>query len=431
MSHMSDLLSDASRYLLISTDGHCGADLLDYKPYLERRFHDDFDTWAAAYEDPWAAVDATRSANNRAGLNSSAATLNWDGQERLIELDDQGIAVEVLFPNTAPPFYPANAISAPGPVTREEYEYRSAGVRAHNRWLADFCAQAPDRRIGFAQVFLDDVDAAVSEARWAKEAGLRGILLPSDHVLRLQNLYYPRYDALWAVCEELELPVHRHPIMVTESVAEGGMAAPLIGPLEASFYVLRGIGHMIIAGVFERYPGLKFVTTEAQKGRGVLPYLEELDKLMDSAAKEGTVRFLFSSEARQALRKRPSEYFASNCYVAAPLDFRLACEAGVPNLMWGADLPHSEGTSPFTSEALRWSMRGFTPAQVENLVTTVAADVYDLDVDALRPIADRIGPTVAEIATPLSAQEWPDFPDATRCPLWEPENRPASLVGTE
>ena len=31
------------RYIVISSDCHAGADLLDYKPYLESSFHDDFD----------------------------------------------------------------------------------------------------------------------------------------------------------------------------------------------------------------------------------------------------------------------------------------------------------------------------------------------------------------------------------------------------
>ena len=34
------------RQVLISTDGHAGADLLDYKPYLEQRYHEQFDAWA-------------------------------------------------------------------------------------------------------------------------------------------------------------------------------------------------------------------------------------------------------------------------------------------------------------------------------------------------------------------------------------------------
>ena len=62
-------------------------------------------------------------------------------------------------------FLPSNANSAPAPTTPRDYEYRFAGLRAHNRWMADFCADAPGRRAGFAQLFVNDVDAAVREVR--------------------------------------------------------------------------------------------------------------------------------------------------------------------------------------------------------------------------------------------------------------------------
>jgi len=44
-------------YVLVSADGHCGADLLDYKPYLERSYHEAFDLWAEGFQDPWASLD--------------------------------------------------------------------------------------------------------------------------------------------------------------------------------------------------------------------------------------------------------------------------------------------------------------------------------------------------------------------------------------
>ena len=39
-------------YAIISSDCHAGADLRDYKPYLERRWHEEFDTWAPATRTP-------------------------------------------------------------------------------------------------------------------------------------------------------------------------------------------------------------------------------------------------------------------------------------------------------------------------------------------------------------------------------------------
>ena len=40
------------------------------------------------------------------------------------------------------------ARSSPGRPTPDEYEHRLAGIRAHNRWLVDWCAAYPERRAG-------------------------------------------------------------------------------------------------------------------------------------------------------------------------------------------------------------------------------------------------------------------------------------------
>lgn len=411
---------DEAREILISTDGHCGADLLEYKPYLESRYHDEFDAWARTFHDAWAdETDQERDANHRLGMASAGAPLNWDTGMRLAHLDDQGIAAEVLFPNTSPPFYPSGALTSPGPRSRREYELRFAGLQAHNRWIADFCAQAPDRWAGFAQIFLDDVDEAVAEVHRAKEAGLRGILVPNDHVLRMANLYYPSYDPLWAACAELELPVHRHSSFPTESVHEGGAASALIGSIEITFYTMRAIGHMILSGVFERHPGLKFVTTEIANAVEIVPYLRKLDGLVHASLGAGTPLHEHIGVASAALRRSPSEYFASNCYVAGPTrDLRQAHDQGLPNLMWGADVPHSEGTSPYTLEVLRVSMSSLPEADIENLLSLRAAELYKFDLEKLRPVADRIGPTMREIQTPLPREERPRYPEDTRCAIF-------------
>jgi predicted TIM-barrel fold metal-dependent hydrolase len=412
-------IDEERRQILISADGHCGADLWDYRPYLERSYQDEFDAWARSFRDPWNEVSAERPEDNRLGVASSATQLNWDSKQRLAHLDEQGIAAEVLFPNTVPPFYPTGVITAPGPRNREEYELRFAGIRAHNRWLADFCAEAPERRAGLAQIFLDDVEDAIAEVRWAKDAGLRGVVVPNDHVLRMANLYYPQYDDLWAVCAELELPVHRHASFPTESIFEGGQASELVSFVEIQFYLMRAIGHMILSSAFERHPNLVFITTEIQGAADVSGYLAKLDGLGRRKLAAGTPFYEHIKDALTELRRTPSEYFATNCYVAGPThDLREAYYGGVPNLMWGADIPHAEGTSPYSLAALRVMLWDVPEEDIEALLGTRAAKVYDFESDALQTIADRIGPTMSEIKTQLEPGEYPRYPEDTCCSVF-------------
>jgi predicted TIM-barrel fold metal-dependent hydrolase len=409
---------EQNRQIIISTDGHAGADLWDYKPYLESRYHEEFNDWATQFSDPWGQVAGASKQGQNIGFASFDVPVNWDSEARLSLLDKLGITAEVLFPNTAPPFLPSGAVSAPPPRSSKEYEYRFAGVQAHNRWLADFCAAANGRRGGFAQVFVNDIDAAISEVRWAKEAGLMGVLLPSDHELGLVNFYEPRFDPLWAACVELDMPIHRHQVFPAQTVAEGGLAAPWIGMLQIPFFARRAVAQFLCSAIFERFPDLKLVFTELSESVSLTPYVAELDEWYEvgltPAADPGT-RSHMVHPAAVALKRPPSAYFASNCYIAAPLDVKESLAAGTHNLMFGADLPHSEGPGEHTPEAIRTLVQGMTQDEADDFLYRRAATIYDFDLPGLQLVANQIGPSRTEVREPLAAGEAPSYPDETRC----------------
>ena len=101
-------------------------------------------------------------------LRAATAYRNWDSAARQRELEDDGVVAEVLFPNTIPPFFPSSNLLL-RPPTKDEYALRWAGLRAHNRWMVDFCHDTPGRRAGIAQILLNDIDDAVAEVEWAAE----------------------------------------------------------------------------------------------------------------------------------------------------------------------------------------------------------------------------------------------------------------------
>jgi predicted TIM-barrel fold metal-dependent hydrolase len=101
-----------------------------------------------------------------------------------------------------------------------------------------------------------------------------------------------------------------------------------------------------------------------------------------------------------------TEYFHQNCYVGAsqptPADISAALEVvGVDRFMWGSDYPHEEGTHPFTKETLRQTMSGLDQPTVQRMLAGTAAELYGFDLDKLRPLADKYGPTVGELSQPL------------------------------
>ena len=95
-----------------------------------------------------------------------------------------------------------------------------------------------------------------------------------------------------------------------------------------------------------------------------------------------------------------------------------AVHLGCPNLMWGADVPHSEGTSPYTLEAIRTVMWNLPEDDLHALLSTRAADVYGFDLGHLQSVADRIGPTLEQIQTPLPSEQRPRYPQDTRCTVF-------------
>lgn len=384
------------RYLIISSDTHAGADIPGYRPYLDAEWLDEFDAWAAAYSSPYD------------DLVTATADRNWDSDLRLSMLEADGISAEVIFPNTIPPFFNTIQGFATLPWTRDEFERRRAGAQAHNRWLVDFCSQAPEQRRGLAQIFPNDVDLAIADARAAKESGFMGGVLvpaiPPNHAC--EPWFHPKYEPFWAVCAELDLPIHQHGGTGGPDVGMDAPAAPAIMVVEMKSWVARTLTHLILAGVFERHPTLKGVWTE-QGASFVLPQLKTLDKMVTAMKTGADNRTLpmFGSEVIDSLSLTPSEYFARNCFLGASFLHRREVndryEVGVDKIMWGTDFPHEEGSTPYSREALRASFYDVPVEECRQMFGETAADVYGFDLEALRPIADRVGPTVAEIQEPL------------------------------
>jgi hypothetical protein len=48
-------------------------------------------------------------------------------------------------------------------------------------------------------------------------------------------------------------------------------------------------------------------------------------------------------------------------------------------------------------------MSGLEPDTVQRMLAGTAVELYGFDLDKLRPLADRVGPTVADVSTPLTA----------------------------
>ena len=387
------------RYTIISADCHAGGSHAAYREYLDPKYVADFDAWRNKYKNPYK------------DLGDNRRLRNWDNEMRNGQQEEDGIAGEVVFPNTVPPFFPSFVLFAK-PPTDDEYEHRHAGVQAHNRWLVDWCNEYPERRAGVGQIFLNDVDDAIADAKWIKENGLRGgILLPNiaPDVKWVKPLYDRCYDPLWEVLQDLEIPVNVHSGTGNPDYGKYPVSM-LLYINEVLFYSQRPFVQMVMSGVFERFPRLKFVMTEAGCA-WVPPLLERLDETIRGIRDTGaTGEIRYSDE--HVLPRDATEYFHQNCWmgVSQPREADAAArhQIGIDRFMWGSDYPHDEGTYPYTREHLRARFAGVPEDEMRKILAGNAARLYDFDLDKLAPLAEKIGPTVDEVNTPIDA-----IPDKT------------------
>jgi predicted TIM-barrel fold metal-dependent hydrolase len=391
------------RYVVISADVHCGASMDTYREYLESRWHEDYDEWRANFAVPWAELEDTESDDYRR---------NFDSSLRQRELEGDGIVGEVLFPNTVPPFFTSSALIENIPSGAEALQRSWAGLRAHNRWLADFCSQLPGRRAGVAQVWVHDVERALAEIRWVKEVGLfGGILLGlSAPGSGFSPLHSPEYEPLWALCEDLDVPltIHGGAGMPDDGSDEVGIAVMFT---TGGFFAIKPLVQLMFSGVFDRYPRLRLAITETGN-LWVSNTLRNLDWLVDRArTMPASQEARIPGPALLKLSLKPSEYWARNCWHGASFMTQGVTEGrhdeGVDKIMWGSDYPHYEGTFPHTRESLRWTFQGIDSGEVQQMLATNAATMYGFDLSTLVPVAQQIGPTVEDLAGPMDVSEIP------------------------
>lgn len=386
-------MSTSSKYTIISSDTHAGGSHAMYREFLAAEWHDEFDAWRGRYKNPFS------------DLGDQRRFRNWDDDMRNTQQNEDGVVGEVIFPNTVPPFFPSFVLFA-APPKPDDYERRRAGIHAHNRWLVDFCGRFPERRAGIGQIFIHDIDDAIEDVTWCKESGLRGgILLPTipPDVDWIKPLNHPDYDRLWKVCEDLEVPINCH----------GGTGSPAYAPVpssalimlsEVSHYSRRPLLFLLLSGVFERFPNLRFVMTE-QGCTWMPPLLKQLDGVLAGVRDKGAIGELrFKPE--HVLPHSATEYFQQNVWMGVSFpqrsDIAAARELGIEKFMWGSDFPHDEGTHPYTREHLRQLFSDWSDADLRKVLAENAADVYDFDLAALAPMAEQFGPSVEELTKPLT-----------------------------
>lgn len=385
-------------YMLITADTHAGGSHEQYREYLEPKYREQFDAWRGGYKNPSQAHYGNKKMRN------------WDLDIRSSDQNGQGVVGEVVYPNTVPPFFNESIVTARPPKS-DDYELILAGIRAHNRWLKDFCAEDPDRRAGVGLILPNDFDEAIKDIEFIAEAGLRGgVLLPliPPDCTWLKPLYDPAWDRVFAAIQDHDLVMNQHSGQGSPDYGKS-MVGQALWVTEVTYYCQAGYRHLIMSGVFEKFPKLKYVLTES--GCAWAPaLLQQMDRI-HMGMQAGAIGELNYGDQQWVLSEPPSFYAQRNCWYGASFPSKADLDGiqniGADKVMWGNDYPHYEGTFPYNLESLRLTFNDIPEDTRRKILGLNAAEVYSFDLEKLAPLVREYGPTPQQVNEPLPRDEIP------------------------
>jgi aminocarboxymuconate-semialdehyde decarboxylase len=240
-------------------------------------------------------------------------------QQRLRDMDEMGIDIQVVSPTSVQHYYWA------------DLDLARQIVSLTNEKIAEQCARHSDRLVALGNISLQHPELAVEQLdHCTGKLGMRGVEISTT--INGLELDADAFAPFWAKAEEIGCVVFIHPA-----------GTSLAGRLNR-FYLQNIIGrpiettialsHLIFGGVLDRHPGLKII---AAHGGGYLPFYP-------GRSDHG---YAVRPEA-QAIRHPPSEYLRRiyfDSLVYSPESLRnLISTVGAGQVMMGTDYPFDMGS---------------------------------------------------------------------------------------
>jgi predicted TIM-barrel fold metal-dependent hydrolase len=303
----------------------------------------------------------------------------FDPVARLAYLDRNGIRAQVVYPNILGFHLWAFLKMQPG--------LGLDCVRAFNDWQIDYlAAPAPDRIIPLMALPIWDVEESAVELERCAKRGYRGISLGANlENVGLDPLRSGSYDAILARAQDLELSINFHSGFFDQTeeqigtVMTGAVKDTRDIVLSSLVGVLRGvtaIGEVIMSGLCDRYPRLRFASIES--GWGPIPFaLDFLDWQFQN----------MGGPAQHPGLLLPSDYFRRQVYTSCWFEPHVGRTVDLypDNVMFGTDFPHPTSLSPgpvsiaLTPQAtIDANLGGLEEGLLKKVLLTNAAKLYGI-----------------------------------------------------
>ena len=305
----------------------------------------------------------------------------WDPATRLADMDTDGIETAILFGG--------------GPLPTFDNDLYIASYEAYSRWVMDFCSAAPKRLVPVAYLPLRDIDETIGMMKSAAKMGFRAVNLPSfpqnpeawktssavgsvnaaqtsaltGDPLGERQFFQPEFDKLWAAFCDLGLVTTFH---LGARINRFGDKRHFLPDMPMTKVAMaEPVAIAIYAGIFQRFPDLRFATVES--GVGWFSWFAEyMDRTWEKQ------RFWVDSP----LDNPPSFYMDQNVFGSFIQDREGILNYGRPgsrNIMWSSDYPHSETTFPNSRQVIARDFEGVADDAVKAITHDIAKKLYRLD----------------------------------------------------
>ena len=217
------MATDTNRPEVIDSDGHVVEPDSLWKEYAEPEFREQLDVpgggWVQAtgitrgYPDlgtalPGSSPDADEYWADAAmgeSWEEEARTKmgrpgGYDPNARLVDMDDEGIDVAVLYPTAMLTWV-------------EEADVFGAACRAYNNWLRDYCSAAPTPPLRRRRSSRSRTSTRRSSrcAAACETSAFKAVMIRPAAYIGDEKLNHPDYDPFWAAAAELGCPIGVHP----------------------------------------------------------------------------------------------------------------------------------------------------------------------------------------------------------------------------
>lgn len=289
---------------------------------------------------------------------------SYDPTARLEDMDTDGVDAEVLYFG--------------GPVTQyaKNPELRNYVVQRYNDWMVELSKASPKRLVGLAHIPLIDIDEGIRELERIAKLGLKGFHCdPFPDERGGKALWDPAYEPLWARIEETGLPLSFHIVGPRKQNVMETFQNPTPGIKEtfiaiAPISICETVSTLTFTGILDRHPKLNYVLVEC--GIGWIPYfIERMDQTFEKH------RFWTKS----VIKEKPSFYWYRQGHATFIKDLAGVYsreKAGIDNIMWSTDYPHSDSTWPHSRAVLEEHFVGVSDEHRRKICAGNAERLYKL-----------------------------------------------------